>query len=166
MYLFLAVLGLFLLRGLFSSCGEWGILSSHRSWASHCSAFSCGVRASHRRGLSCCKVQALGCLDFSSYGTWLGGCGSQDLQHRPNSWGAWASQRLVESSWTRDQTSVSCIGRGFLTTDPPRKPQPNISEFELSQMESHKCISHSPLFPWWFLVTLILFIFSSNKSTF
>ena len=128
MYLFLAVLGLFLLHGLFSSFGEWGLLSGHRSWASHCSAFSCGVWASHRGGLSCCKAQALGCLDFSSYGTWLGGCGSQDLQHRPNSRGAWAS--LLRDMWDLPGSGIkpvsAALAGGFLTTDPPRKPRPNI----------------------------------------
>ena len=37
-----------LLRGLFSSCSEQGLLSS------------CGVRASHFGGFSCCRAQALG----------------------------------------------------------------------------------------------------------
>ena len=43
-----------LLCGLFSSCGEQGLLSSCRVWASHCSDFSC------------CRARALGCVDFSS----------------------------------------------------------------------------------------------------
>ena len=49
-YLFIfACPGPSLLRGLFSSCGEWGLLSS------------CSVRASHFSGFSCGKAWALGC---------------------------------------------------------------------------------------------------------
>ena len=42
---------------LFSSCGEWKLLSSCGVQASHCSDFSCGA-------------QALGHLGFSSCGAW------------------------------------------------------------------------------------------------
>ena len=38
-YLFLVVLSL-LLHGLFSSCGEQGLLSSCGAWDSHCTDFS------------------------------------------------------------------------------------------------------------------------------
>ena len=48
---------------LFSSCGEWGPLSS------------CGARASHCAGSSCCGAQALGCVDSNS-------CSSQAAEHR------------------------------------------------------------------------------------
>ena len=34
-----------LLHGLFSSCGEQGLLASYRAWASHCSGFSRGAWA-------------------------------------------------------------------------------------------------------------------------
>ena len=34
-----------LLHGLFSSCGEQGLLSSYGERASHCSDFSCGAEA-------------------------------------------------------------------------------------------------------------------------
>ena len=40
-YLFCTVLGSSLLRRLFSSCGEWGLLSSCGAQASHCGDFSC-----------------------------------------------------------------------------------------------------------------------------
>ena len=53
-----------LLCGLFSSCGEWGLLSS------------CG-------GFSCCRAQALECEGFSS-------CSTRALEHRLNNCGAWA----------------------------------------------------------------------------
>ena len=45
--LVLAVLGLHCCKRAFSSCGEWGLLSS---W---------GVQASHCGGFSCCRAQAL-----------------------------------------------------------------------------------------------------------
>ena len=43
-----------LLRKLFSSCGEWGLLSSCGVWASHCGGFSCAAQALRCPGLSCC----------------------------------------------------------------------------------------------------------------
>ena len=48
--------GSLLLRGLFSSCSEWELLSS------------CGARASHCGGLSC-GARTLGHTGFGSYGT-------------------------------------------------------------------------------------------------
>ena len=47
-FFFLAVLGLCCCSGFFSSCGEWGLLSS------------CGARASHCAGFSHCRAQAPG----------------------------------------------------------------------------------------------------------
>ena len=45
-YLFLAVLGLLCCKQAFSSCGEWGLLSSCPAPASHCCGFSyCGAQA-------------------------------------------------------------------------------------------------------------------------
>ena len=73
-----------LLWGLCSSCGEQGLLPSFGAWASHCS------------GLSRCGVWALG--------TWA----SVVVAHR------WVSSRPVGSSWIRDRTCVSCIGRWIL----------------------------------------------------
>ena len=52
----LAALGLCCSAQAFSSCGVRGLLSS------------CGGRVSHCGGFSCCRAQALGCMDFSSYG--------------------------------------------------------------------------------------------------
>ena len=79
----------------------------------------------HWVGVSCFGAQALGLLGFSSCGVW-----AQWVQLRSSSapaqllWGmglvgAWH----VESSWTRDQTCVSCIGRQrqILTTEPSGK---------------------------------------------
>ena len=39
-FFFLAMLGLCCCAWTFSSCGEWGLLSSCSAWASHCSGFS------------------------------------------------------------------------------------------------------------------------------
>ena len=44
-YLFLPVLGLPYCLQTFSSCGEWGLLSSCGAQASHSSGFSCGAQA-------------------------------------------------------------------------------------------------------------------------
>ena len=48
LHLFMAVLGLCCRTRVFSSCTEWGPLSSCGMWASHCG------------GLSCCEAQVLG----------------------------------------------------------------------------------------------------------
>ena len=52
--LFGVVMGLWRCARAFSSCSEWGLLSS------------CGPQASHRSGFSCCRVWALECVGFSS----------------------------------------------------------------------------------------------------
>ena len=44
--------------GLFSRCGEWGLLSSG------------GARAFHHGGFPCCRAQALGQAGFSSHAPW------------------------------------------------------------------------------------------------
>ena len=44
----------FIASWLFSSCVEWGLLSSCGVWVSHCGGFSC------------CGAGALGCADFST----------------------------------------------------------------------------------------------------
>ena len=55
--LFSTTLGLCCCIWAFSSCWEWGLLSS------------CGALASHCLGFSCLRGQALGSMDFSSYST-------------------------------------------------------------------------------------------------
>ena len=45
LFKFLAALGLRCCVQAFSSCGEWGLLSSCSKQASHCGAFSCGAWA-------------------------------------------------------------------------------------------------------------------------
>ena len=92
---FLAVLGLHCRAQAFSSCGEWGLLSS------------CGARTSHCGGFSCCGAQALGRAGFSS-------CSLQALEHRFCSRVCLVALWHVGSSQTRDQTHVPCIGRWIL----------------------------------------------------
>ena len=53
----MAALDLFCYAQAFSSCSEWGLLSS------------CGAQAS-RSGFSSCGARALGCVGFSSCGAW------------------------------------------------------------------------------------------------
>ena len=65
-------------HGLFSSCSEWGLLSS------------CGAQASHFRGFSYYRALALGHAGFSSCGAWLRSCSSWALEHRLNGYGTWA----------------------------------------------------------------------------
>ena len=52
-----------LLCTLFSSCGEWGLLSIFCSWTYHCGGFPC------------CGAWPLECVSFSSCGSWV-------LEHR------------------------------------------------------------------------------------
>ena len=56
--LFLALLGHHCCVGFFSSCGKQR------------TPYSCGVRASHWGGFSCCRAWALGCTGFNSCITW------------------------------------------------------------------------------------------------
>ena len=57
LFLFLVALGLCCSMQAFSSCGEWGLLSSCDAQASHCGSFSCH------------GAHALGSMGFSSCGT-------------------------------------------------------------------------------------------------
>ena len=72
-----------------SLCGERELPSGWRCVASHC------------RGFSCCRARAPGCVGFSS-----GTTQAQELCHT-----GLVAPRRVGSSWTRDQTHVSCTGR-------------------------------------------------------
>ena len=64
---------------------------------------SCGTRASH------CGAGALGHAGFN-------GCSSQDPGHGLNNSDTWflAAPQHVASSWIRDETHISCIGRQIL----------------------------------------------------
>ena len=95
----------FLLHGLFSSCGERGLLLCN-----------CSVRASHSSGFSCCGARTLGCVGFSSCRV---GSAAAALRF-------WSTGSIVVacglhcsvegggSTWIRDQSCVSCIGRQIL----------------------------------------------------
>ena len=63
--------GVFIAARLFSSCGDWGLLSSCDMWTSHSCDFSS------------CRACALGCMGFSSWAFWA-------LEHKLNSCGALA----------------------------------------------------------------------------
>ena len=70
---------------------------------------SCSTWVPHHCGFSSCRVWALGHAGFSSCGSqaqysWFAGSRVQGLV---------ASQHMA-SSWTRDPTCVSCIGRWIL----------------------------------------------------
>ena len=80
------------LRGLFSSCSEQGLLSN------------CGAEASRFDGFFCFQAWALGHLGFSSCNTWAQSLGHTGLVAPPH----------VRSSWLRDWTHVSSIGRRIL----------------------------------------------------
>ena len=64
-YLFLAALGLCCFMRAFSSCSEQGLLSS------------CGARAAHCSGFSCCKARVLGAQASAVAAHRLSSCGSQ-----------------------------------------------------------------------------------------
>ena len=87
--LFLAALGLRCCVQVFSSCGE---------------------RASHCGGFSCCGARALGVRDSVVVARGLSNCGSQAQQlWHMGSVALWH----VASSRTKDQTHVPCIGNGI-----------------------------------------------------
>ena len=88
-YLFLAVLGLRCCAQAFSSCGEWGLLSTvgHRLWGTRAQQLwlsssgahglsSCGSRAPGHTG-SAVVVHRLQQLWLSGSGTWVSSCGFQ-----------------------------------------------------------------------------------------
>ena len=98
----MAALVLWCYMWAFSSCGEWGLLSSCSAWASHCSGFSC------------CRAQALGWAGFSS-------CGYQALEHRLSSCGAWFPCSMWDLPGARIEPTSPELAGGFLTTGPPEK---------------------------------------------
>ena len=91
--------------GLVPSCAEWGLLSSCRVQASHCSGFSC------------CRTQALCCVGFC-------GCRSCSLEHRLSSCGSWAL--LSQGVWNFPRAATEPVSPaltgGFFTTEPPGRP--------------------------------------------
>ena len=91
--------------GLFSSSGEQGLLSNG------------GTQASLFDGFSYCGARALGCVGFSSRG-------SQALEHRFNSCGAWAS--LFLGVWNLPRSHIKplspALAGRFFSTEPSGKP--------------------------------------------
>ena len=92
-----------MLPGLFSHCskGERGLFASCSVWTSHRSGF-------------CCRAQALGHMDFSSWGA-----------------RAWLPYSMWDLPGQIERMSPALVG-GFFTTAPPGKPYS-------SQNRSHKC---------------------------
>ena len=87
-----------LLRGLFSSCGEWGLLPG------------CGAQSSHCGGFSCCGAQAQGSQASVVVALGLWSVGSVSVVHEaPQS--TLAALRHVGSSRTKDGACVPCTGR-------------------------------------------------------
>ena len=83
-------------HGLFSSSGEWGLLSSY------------GAQTSHFSGFSCCRAQVQGRTSISSFS-------SRALEHWLNSCGARA--QLLCGMWDLPKSGikpVSCVGRQIL----------------------------------------------------
>ena len=94
---FLALLGLHCCAQAFSSCSKWELLSHGSAWASDFGRFSCF------------RAWALGCLGFSSCGTWV-----------------WLPCRMWNLTGTRIRLVSPALAGGFLATGPPGK-----SEFTL-----------------------------------
>ena len=92
-----------LLRGLFSICGEQGLLSSCSAQASHCGGFCLRARDSRP-------------MDFSNYSMWAQWLRLLSSRSQPRE--LWCrvlvTPQCVGSSWIRDWTRVSCIGRQIL----------------------------------------------------
>ena len=104
--------GSWLLCGLFSSCGEWGLLSS------------CGARASHRGGFSCCREWALGV--WASVAVALGsGAQAQEL---------WC-MGLIDLPGSGIEHMSPALADRFFTTEPQfltKKEMPSILTTEIS----------------------------------
>ena len=96
MHLFIFGCAVFVAVQTFSSCGEWGLLSSRGAWASHCSGFS-RCRA-WTLGTCASVVAALGLLST----------GSVVVAQRPS------CSKQVGSSGTRDQIRVPFTVRQIL----------------------------------------------------
>ena len=99
-------------------CCAW-TLCSCATWASHCGVFSCFGAQSLECSLSSCGIQACCCCCIASlvsdYGSPPGSPVPGILQARRHT--GLVAPQWVESSQTRNQTCVPCIGR-FLTTGP------------------------------------------------
>ena len=105
-----------LLLGLFSVCGKQGLLSS------------CGARASHRSGFSCCRAWAQGGWASVVAAPGLSSCCSWAPGHRLTSCGTWV--QLLCGMWGLpgsgiEPASLALAGR-FFTTEHQGSPSPFI----------------------------------------
>ena len=107
----MTALGLHCCVQTFSGCGNWGLLSS------------CDAPASCA-GFSCCEAWGLGMQASVVVACGLGSCGSQALEHRLSSCGAWAW--LSHGMWDLPGPGIKHVSpvltSGFLTTKPQGKP--------------------------------------------
>ena len=110
------VLSLHCCRQAFSSCREQGLPSSC-AWASHCCGFSCF------------RAWALVHMGFST-------CGSQTLEYRFSSCGAWTWLRwgMWDLPAARMELVSLTLAGGFLASGPPGKLYPSVS------VQSLRCV--------------------------
>ena len=101
-----------LLHGLFSSCGERGLLSS--------------VLASHCHGFSCCRPQILGRMSFSSYGSWAVETGSAATAHKFS-----CSMACGDFPRSGIKSMSPTLSGGFFTTQQPGKPWGHVAFYIL-----------------------------------
>ena len=87
-------IGSSVMRELFSICSRWGRPSS------------CGAQATHFSGFSCCGAQGTRASGVEARG--VSSWGSRALAHRHT---GLVTLLHVASSWIRDRTGISCIGR-------------------------------------------------------
>ena len=101
-HLFLKIISfiyLFWLHRLFSSCDEWGLLSS------------CSVQASHCGGFSCCRALALRAWASVVVEHGLNTCNSRRLEHKLNCCGAWLS--CFPGMWDLLRPEIEPVSRGL-----------------------------------------------------
>ena len=132
---FFGCAGSLLLRGLFSSCGKWGLL------------FSCSAQASHCSGFSCCRAWALRARASVGVAPGLWSTGSV-VWHT-----GLVAPRCVGSSRTRNGIRVSCIGRWILYHWATREAHQVCFEISIQLLEN---ISESQSFHTIFLPHLCL----------
>ena len=91
----------------------------------------CSAQASHCGGFSCCGAWALGTQASVVAAHELSSCGSQALEHRLSSYGAWA--QLLRGMWGLPGPGLEpvspALAGGFLTTAPPGKSWAVLSNF-------------------------------------
>ena len=121
MYTYIVIFGCagsLLLLGLFSRYEKQGLLSS------------CGVRASHCSGFSCCRAQALGHAGFHSCSPWA-------PEHRLNSCGT--RVKLLCSMWDLSGSSIEPVSPALVVDSLPLSQQGQpISGYFLKQQQQQK----------------------------